>query len=65
MIEVNSFIDWAFYGDIIGKPVNTVQNSYDIYCKLFGYDELDRKELQKQICECCNAVIDKGYYKSC
>lgn len=60
---IKNFIEWAFYGDVITKPVNTVQISYDIYCNLFGYDKLDRKELQQKICKCCNVIIVNGYYK--
>lgn len=60
---IKDFIDWAFYGDVNNKPVDTVYKSYLCYCTLFGYDNCyDNKELMQQICSEYSCMISKGNY---
>ena len=57
---VRSYVDYAFYGDVIGKSINVVEKSYPIYCKLFGYEEIDN--IVNRICNEYDLVIENGVF---
>lgn len=47
---MRKFIDWAFYGKVPeGLETNTIYESYLIYCKLFGYDPMNKFEFIENI----------------
>lgn len=42
---MQEFIDFAFYGQVPeGLEMNTIYESYKIYCKLFNIDEISKFE---------------------
>lgn len=61
---IEDFIEWAFYGNIVGKRIDIVNRCYTIYCSYFGIEEpLNNKELQVLICQECNCMLLNGVYK--
>lgn len=61
---IKDFIEWAFYGNIVGKRIDIVNRCYSIYCSNFGIEEqLENKELQTLICQECNCMLSNGVYK--
>ena len=57
---MREFIEYAFYGDVIGKSVKQVRQVYKIYCKLFKCDEVDNVE--SKICNEYELFIEKGVF---
>ena len=57
---MRDFVEYAFYGDVVGKSVKQVKQLYKIYCKLFECDEVDNVE--NRICNEYGLFIEKGYF---
>lgn len=57
---MREFVDYAYYGDIVGHSVKQVRQIYKIYCKLFGVGEVDNVE--NRICNEYNLFIEKGVF---
>lgn len=57
---MREFIEYAFYGDVVGKSVKQVKQLYNIYCKLFVCDEVDN--IENRICNEYRLFIEKGYF---
>lgn len=55
---MKDFIEYAFYGDVIGHDVNTIEKAYEIYCKLTNCERKD--EIVNRICNEYNLFIDRG-----
>lgn len=59
---IDDFINYAFYGDVVGKSVSLVEKLYPIYCKLFNVEECDN--IVNRICNKYDLFVDKGvFYK--
>ena len=56
----NDFVDYAFYGDVVGKSTDLVEKLYQVYCKLFNVEEVDN--IVNQICNEYNLFIEKGVF---
>lgn len=54
---MKDFIDYAFYGNVVGHDVKTVKNAYMIYCKLFEVKEVDN--IENRICNEYGLFIEK------
>lgn len=54
------FVEYAFYGDVVGKPVALVKKFYTLYCKLFKCEEVDNIEIL--ICNEYGLLIEKGVF---
>lgn len=54
------FIEYTFYGDVVGKSVKQVGKLYKVYCKLFNCEEVDNVE--NRICNEYNLFIEKGVF---
>lgn len=57
---IDDFVNYAFYGDIIGKHVDFVEKLYLVYCKLFNVDKCDN--IVNRICNEYNLFIVKGVF---
>lgn len=57
---MKDFVDYAFYGDVVGKSVQQVRAVYKLYCKLFDVEEVDNMEAE--ICKECGLFIEKGVF---
>ena len=57
---MRKFVDYAYYGDVVGKSVKQVRQIYKLYCKLFNVDEVDNVE--NRICNEYNLFIEKGVF---
>lgn len=57
---MREFIEYTFYGDVVGKSVKQVKQLYKLYCKLFGIEAVDNVE--NRICNECNLFIEKGVF---
>nr|DAG43699.1 MAG TPA: hypothetical protein [Caudoviricetes sp.] len=55
---IKEFIDYAFYGNIVGHDVKTIENAYKVYCKLFDVKEVDN--ILNRICNEYLLFIEKG-----
>ena len=55
---IEKFINYAFYGEIVGKEVKMIENAYMMYCKLFEIEEVDN--IVNRICNENNLYIEKG-----
>lgn len=57
---MRKFVDYAYYGDVVGKSVKQVRQIYKLYCKLFNVEEVDNVE--NRICNEYNLFIEKGVF---
>lgn len=57
---MREFIEYTFYGDVVGKSVKQVKQLYKLYCKLFDIEEVDNVE--NRICNEYNLFIEKGVF---
>lgn len=57
---MREFIEYTFYGDVVGKSVELVKQLYKLYCKLFGVEEVDNVE--SRICNEYGLFINKGVF---
>lgn len=57
---MREFIEYTFYGDVVGKSVKQVKQLYKLYCKLFDIEEVDNVE--NRICNECDLFIEKGVF---
>ena len=55
---MKEFIDYAFYGSVVGHSVDTIEKAYDVYCKLVNCEHKD--EIVNRICNEYNLFIDGG-----
>lgn len=55
---MDAFINYAFYGNVIGQSVRTIENAYLIYCKLVDIEPVDN--VANRICNEYNLFIEKG-----
>nr|DAH45187.1 MAG TPA: hypothetical protein [Caudoviricetes sp.] len=55
---IKEFIDYAFYGNIVGHDVKMIENAYKVYCKLFGIEEVDN--ILNRICNEYRLFIEGG-----
>lgn len=55
---MKEFIDYAFYGNVVGQSVSTIENAYSVYCKLFGIEP--QNEIVNRICNEYELVIYGG-----
>lgn len=58
---MRKFVEYAFYGDVVGKFVKQVKQLYKLYCKLFNIEEVDHVE--NRICNEYNLFIVKGRFE--
>lgn len=58
---IDDFINYAFYGDVIGKSVDMTEKLYHVYCKLFNVDEVDN--ISNRICNEYDLFIVKGKFE--
>lgn len=58
---MREFIEYTFYGDVVGKSVKQVKQLYKLYCKLFNIEEVDNVE--NRICNEYNLFIVKGRFE--
>lgn len=54
------FVDYAYYGNVVGKSVKQVRQIYKIYCKLFNVEEVDNVE--NRICNEYDLFIENGVF---
>lgn len=54
------FVEYAFYGDVVGKSVKQVKQLYKIYCKLFECGEVDN--IENIICNEYGLFIEGGVF---
>lgn len=57
---MREFIEYAFYGDVVGQSVKTVEKLYKTYCKLFKCKEDDN--IANRICNEYDLYIEKGVF---
>lgn len=57
---MRKFVEYAFYGDAVGKSVVLVKRLYKIYCKLFNVEEVDNVE--NVICNEYGLFIERGVF---
>lgn len=57
---MREFIEYTFYGNVVGKSVKQAKQLYTLYCKLFGMGEVDNVE--NRICNEYNLFIEKGVF---
>lgn len=57
---MREFVEYTFYGNVVGKSVKQVRQLYKIYCKLFDVEEVDNVE--NEICNEYNLFIEKGVF---
>nr|DAG81769.1 MAG TPA: hypothetical protein [Bacteriophage sp.] len=57
---MREFVDYAYYGNVVGKSVKQVRQIYKIYCKLFNVEEVDNVE--SRICNEYDLFIEKGVF---
>lgn len=57
---MREFVEYTFYGNVVGKSVKQVRQLYEIYCKLFNIEEVDNVE--NRICNEYNLFIEKGVF---
>lgn len=57
---MRKFIEYTFYGEVLGKSVKQVRQLYKLYCKLFDIEEVDNVE--NRICNEYNLFIEKGVF---
>lgn len=55
---IREFIEYAFYGNVVGHEVKTIENAYTMYCKLFGIKEVDN--VVNRICNEYRLFVEKG-----
>lgn len=55
---MDAFINYAFYGNVIGKSVRTIENAYEVYCKLVDDEPAD--EIVNRICNKYDLFVEKG-----
>lgn len=49
---MDQFVKWAFYGQVPeGLEMNAIYESYEVYCKLFGIDELTKFDFIQEFIE--------------
>lgn len=58
---IDDFINYAFYGDVIGKSTDIVEKLYHVYCKLFNVEEVDN--IVNRICNEYELFIVKGKFE--
>lgn len=58
--NMREFVEYAFYGDVVGKPVALVKKFYTLYCKLFKREEVDN--IESLICNEYGLLIEKGVF---
>ena len=58
---IDDFINYAFYGDVIGKSTDIVEKLYHVYCKLFNVEEVDN--IVNRICNEYDLFIVKGIFE--
>lgn len=58
--NMREFVEYAFYGDVVGKPVALVKKFYILYCKLFKCEEVDN--IESLICNEYGLLIEKGMF---
>lgn len=58
---MREFIEYTFYGDVVGKSVKQAKQLYKLYCKLFDTEEVDNVE--NRICNEYNLFIVKGRFE--
>lgn len=57
---MREFVEYAYYGDVVGKSIKQVRQIYKIYCKQFDIDEVDN--IENRICNEYNLFIEKGVF---
>lgn len=57
---MREFIEYTFYGDVVGKSVKQVKQLYKLYCKLFDVEEVDN--VINRICNEYNLFIERGVF---
>ena len=55
---IKKFIDYAFYGNVLGQEVKTTEHAYVIYCKLFEIEEVNN--IVSRICNEYGLFVEKG-----
>lgn len=55
---MKEFINYAFYGNVIGHTVSTIETAYRVYCELFGM--VPKDEPVNRICNEFNLYIKEG-----
>lgn len=55
---MDAFINYAFYDGVIGKSVHTIENAYQVYCKLFEIEP--QNEIVNRICNKYDLFVKKG-----
>ena len=58
---IDKFIEYSFYGEIVGKNTDLVEKLYHVYCKLFNVKEVDN--IVNRICNKYDLFIVKGVFK--
>lgn len=58
--NMREFVEYAFYGDVVGKPVTLVKKFYTLYCKLFNCEKVDN--IESLICNEYDLFIEKGVF---
>ena len=55
---IREFIEYAFYGNVVGHNMKTIENAYTMYCKLFDVEMVDN--IVNRICNEYGVFIEKG-----
>lgn len=55
---MDAFINYAFYDGVIGQSVRTIENAYQVYCKLFEIEP--QNEIVNRICNKYDLFVKKG-----
>lgn len=58
---MREFIEYAFYGDVVGQSVKQVKQLYKLYCQLFNIEEVDH--VANRICNEYGLFIEKGRFE--
>lgn len=58
--NMREFVEYAFYGNVVGKPITLVKKFYILYCKLFKLKEVGN--IVSLICDEYGLFIEKGVF---
>lgn len=55
---IKEFVNYTYYGDIVGRKVKQIEELYPVYCKLNNVEELDN--IVNRICNEYELLVQKG-----